>query len=150
MSNIKFEIRNGDINTGKLTLTNGGNAKMNSKHSDRKIKWKIVGGDNPVVSFRLESKDGTSPPFDVPPPITYEGKVKLEVIKDQPYTDWNYTIKWKDNLGGDHTHDPLIAIRPSFNTGFLPIPVISGVLIGLGIIGVSLLFLKWNEKWRNY
>lgn len=146
MANKDIDIRGGNLTTGKLNLTDNGNAEMNSRSDYRKITWEIKGKNNPVKSFMLESKDDTSPPFEDPLPITCEDKVKLKVIKNQPYTDWNYAIKWKDNMGGDHTHDPLIAIRPSANVAFLTIPVIAGVLIGLGIIGVSLLFWKWNKR----
>lgn len=147
MPNQKIDITDGDISTGVLTLSKKGNLTVDTTWDFRKITWEIKGGSNPVASFLLVSKNGVPQPFEQPLPTTYKTKVSLSVKDDVPIVDWKYSIIWNDTDGNPHTFDPIIAIRSSFHPRKSKNALIAGVLIGLGIIGISMLFLKTKKKW---
>jgi len=116
MPNQKIDIIEGNISTGKVTLSDGGRTKVGSKwdRDRRKIKWKTE--TSVVKSFKIVGKT-PNVPFESSPPTYYDDKVELRVNKDEPAIEWEYCIQWIDNKGGEHKSDPIISISPSYLHG---------------------------------
>lgn len=146
MAQLKFEIK-GVLADGKLDIDKKGNGRINSKKIDRTIKWKIKDKDkdNPVTEISIFSKSAEPYPVDGKIPTDFNDEVKLEV-KEEAWADWEYGIKWRDKSGNECTHDPVIAIRPSRVVNEEISFLLKLALVGLTLIGASLLFWKRKKK----
>ncbi len=66
-------------------------------------------------------------------------------IKDDAgdYDEYTYLIRWKDAVGGKHTHDPKISVLPSKHLDFL------NLLIGLVVAFLAIFSVQFLRRKRN-
>jgi hypothetical protein len=129
--------------------------KVNGRHSNNgngsaqrnwSVRWKVK-RDIAVKSITgIQRKDNSPDIFTQHPPRMQDPrrwKAKVDsTVSD--YTDYHYSILWKDIEGGDHTHDPIISINPS--TSFFDITKVLLFAATAVLAFLTLQFLRKNRK----
>jgi hypothetical protein len=107
--NIK--LLRGNTSDGKVELSDGGRTEADKKAD---VHWKVNEGSN-IDSFEIEEKKGediweTKPRKENSNGKHWKGKTKWDA-RDR--AEWHYSIHWTSTAGSTHTHDPIIAIKPT-------------------------------------
>jgi hypothetical protein len=146
MLNIKIIGVNPD---GRLDFKVNGRHSNNGNGSAEKnwsVRWKVK-RDIAVKSITgIQRKENSPDIFTQHPPRMHDPrrwKAKVDsTVSD--YTDYHYSILWKDIDERDHTHDPIISINPS--TSFFDITKVLLLAATAVLAFFTLQFLRKNRK----
>ena len=139
-----IKITGSDTATGRLVLSDQGHTE--ASHGSNVI-WQIH--DDKVLSIRIVPKGSTDNVWSReprrqgnPPNSHWQGTTRFVVTR---YLEYAYSIEWTSS-SGQHTHDPIISMRPSGFDDRLKYVVIAGVAAVAAILPFKFLSRK-NRKW---
>lgn len=136
----KIKIKNGDYDTGQLTLSDGGHTRANKTDY---INWSIHNnaGNRVVSIIGIEKKSNNPDIFSIDPHAN-GAEWSAEIDNHTTYhTECLYSISWKGKDGNNYIHDPKISVKPSFELHHVILKVIETVLVIL--LGIcTLKFLR--------
>jgi hypothetical protein len=103
-----IHIESGNPSDGSLQLSDNGHTNA---HKGADVNWHIDDAD--ITSIRIEAKSGSPNIWSTFPAERgnrWTGETSLGAPDN---AQWKYSIIWTSSGGGTHTHDPIIAIRPT-------------------------------------
>jgi hypothetical protein len=132
-------INGSDTSTGRLQLSDSGYTL--AEHGT-KVNWHIHADD--VESIEIVQKPGRSDNVWASPPQKQGNHWTATTIpRVTRFMEYSYDIKWKSrSLGTQHTHDPIIAMRPSGIDGRVARAFVAGMVVGGAIVAMLLLDRK--------
>jgi hypothetical protein len=129
--------------------------KVNGRHSNNgngsaeknwSVRWKVKRGIAVKSITDIQKKNASPDIFIQNPPRMQDSrrwKAKVDSTVND-YTDYHYSILWKDIDEGDHTHDPIISIKPSESFFDITKVVLFAATAVLALL--TLQFLRKNRK----
>ncbi len=104
-------IFSGNISNHELELSDGGHTEA---EKGKAIKWEITEDKTNVASIENIQRKYGDIIFEKPPKKENSKKWKAKIKQNATVGDkYTYSITWKDTSGNEHTHDPIISIKPS-------------------------------------
>jgi hypothetical protein len=151
---LQFKITGVDSN-GQLKITQNGNSEA-GRNED--VHWKVEDSSDRIagiydIRWKRDNPDPHNynifshypPQYQGSDPVAKHWKGIVNKKKSDAPDDalYYYSIFWQDNKGGQHEHDPIISIRPSF----APVEVEDLVILA---VSAAVGFLTFKFLWNTF